>query len=360
MNKTKINPVKWMFYILITSIIVLGLFFYRTVFSYIFASLIFAYLLNPLVVYLERRKINRTVAVASVYLLLVMVLVSILLIVIPAVYRQIQSVVSIVAGIVQSDSMSELEAKIPFYANIKAQIINLDAKYPSLNIDNIMKNFMEKLHVWLSSIPSSAMNYLGQLLTIFSFIATIPIIGFFILKDQNNFKKSAFKVVPNRYFELSLILMEKIDSVVGKYLRAVLIEIICVAILTSIALTILGVKYALVIGIIAGFANAIPYFGPAIGWLLSVISVLVTGKPMISVGYVTLAMYIVQVVDNNVIYPVVIGNSTEMHPLTILLTVIAGGYAFGIMGMFLSVPLVYLIKETVIVLYKNLKAFQII
>jgi len=204
------------------------------------------------------------------------------------------------------------------------------------------------------------MSYSSKIFTIISFLATIPVLGFFILKDYHKFKKIFFASVPNKYFELTIILIQKIDSVVGTYFRAVLTEIVFVAILTTIVLATLGIKYSLAIGIIAGFANAIPYLGPMIGWFLAILSVVLTGMPIMMTVYVSIAMYAVQVIDNNIVYPVVIGKNTEMHPLVILLTVIAGGYTLGVMGMFLSVPLVFLVKETITVLYKNLKDFEII
>ncbi|HOA30080.1 MAG TPA: AI-2E family transporter, partial [Candidatus Cloacimonadota bacterium] len=84
------------------------------------------------------------------------------------------------------------------------------------------------------------------------------------------------------------------------------------------------------------------------------------GGPFLSMVYAALAMYIVQVIDNNVVYPVVVGTTIDMHPLWVLLTVLAGGWYGGILWMLISVPMVFLVYQLVMVLYTNLKEFRII
>ena len=115
------------------------------------------------------------------------------------------------------------------------------------------------------------------------------------------------------------------------------------------------------IGLCAGVANVIPYFGPFIGTAIAIITTLIDGNTsMMPILNIIIAMYIVQVIDNNIVYPVVVGTTINMHPLIVLLTVLAGGWYGGIIWMLISVPLVYLIYNVVKVLYVNLKRFQLI
>ena len=157
-----------------------------------------------------------------------------------------------------------------------------------------------------------------------------------------------------------MILQDKIDETVGRFLRAMLLEVIAVSIMTSVALTIAGVPYAVLIGITAGVANIIPYIGPWMGAALAVLTVLITGKPLSMMIYAALAMYLVQVLDNNFVYPVVVGKTIRMHPLIVLVTVLAGGWFGGIIWMLFSVPLVYIVYSLVRELYINLKQFRLI
>lgn len=209
-------------------------------------------------------------------------------------------------------------------------------------------------------IPNLFMRNYQSILEALSVIATVPLIAFFLLKDNMKFRKDFLVFIPNRYFEIVIIIMHKIDYVVGRYLRAMFFEILVVGSLASIVLTFLGVDYAILIGFMAGFANVIPYFGPIMGGLFAVISVLLSGHPQIMILYVIIGMYLIQVVDNNLVYPFVVGASIEMHPLIVFLTVLAGGWAWGLIGMLVSVPIVYLIYSVTRVLYINLKEFKMI
>lgn len=146
----------------------------------------------------------------------------------------------------------------------------------------------------------------------------------------------------------------------GTYLRAMFYEVIVVSILASIVLTLLDVRNAILIAITAGVANIIPYFGPIMGVAVALLSILIYGGPLSMMINVIIGMYLVQVVDNNIIFPVVVGKTINMHPLLVLLTVLAGGWFGGILWMLLSVLLVYLVYRIVQVLHENLKKFKMI
>ncbi len=139
-----------------------------------------------------------------------------------------------------------------------------------------------------------------------------------------------------------------------------LLELIAVAAMSSMALSIIRVPYPVLIGISAGVANIIPYFGPLFGGALAVLSVAFTGGSFINMVHAALAMYIVQLIDNNIVYPVVMGKSIQMHPLWVLLPVLAGGRYGGILWMLISVPLVFIVYQLTRALYTNLKSFRII
>ena len=130
--------------------------------------------------------------------------------------------------------------------------------------------------------------------------------------------------------------------------------------MATIAFSIAGVPYPFLVGAIAGLANIIPYFGPFSGWAVSALSILLSGLNPVQLLWSGLAMYSVQVIDNNIVYPVVVGTTIRMHPLIVLLTVITAGWIGGILWMLISVPLVYIVYNLVKVTHDNLKAFRII
>ncbi|MBN2828979.1 MAG: AI-2E family transporter [Candidatus Cloacimonetes bacterium] len=346
------------FTILMGLIIIAAFFFYQTVFRYIVLATIFAYILNPVVVFFESKGLCRVKSIVIVYIALIMIIGWSIYFLIPALIDQAYSVIDALKGTSESGGF-EFDM-IPIVIKMRESIAQLQAKLPMLDLDPYISQAGNLLRRFVVNAPQLLIDYSGNMLKAFSIIATMPIMGFFLLKDWHKFKKSIFSMIPNKYLELSMHLMEKSDQIVGRYLRALLVEIVIISALASTVLTIIGVKYSVLIGTLAGFANVIPYLGPWMGIIFAVLSVLITGKETIYILITVLGMWFVQIVDNNFVYPLVIGKNTEMHPLIVLLTVMAGGWAFGLTGMLFSVPVVYLIYGLVRELYIQLKEFEII
>ncbi len=358
MKENKYNYFRLVFNLMILSLLV-GMFIaYESVFGYLLVSLIFAYIFNPIIYTMEKYWIPRTFAIILLYLLIIGILFLIGVFLIPILIKQVVSLSATIKDFVSKNNIQFLEHQYTYYISTFLKKVQL--VFPFINVTKYTHQLATYLESLASTVPSLFITYLGNFFTFMSYVVTVPIVGFFILKDKDVLKKQFISLIPNRYFELVLLVLEKIDETIGTYLRALMIEVIIVAILSVIGLFALGVPYALVIGIVAGLANAIPYFGPLIGILFACMSLIITGKPLILIVYVVGVMWVIQLLDNNIIYPLVIGKNTEMHPLIIMLTVMAGGFAFGLLGMFLSVPIVFLVKGVVQVLYKNLKEFEII
>jgi predicted PurR-regulated permease PerM len=349
---------KWIYIILIFIVLAMAVFVYRTIFSYILVSLIFAYILNPAVVFLENRGLSRTFSILIIYIGLALLIAWGVNSLLPQVIKQAESLLAVFKSSNVGPDM-QIE-NLPFIQDIKYSVIALQNKIPFINLTGYFTTTMLALKDFFANFPQIIMKYSSNILTAISFIVTIPLIGFFLLKDDYLFIRYFVHLIPNRYFELTMLLLKKVDEVAGKYLRAMMIEVIVVGSLSSIVLTAMGISYGVLIGVLAGFTNIIPYFGPLLGATFGVISVLISGKPLIYILYVIIGMYGVQFIDNNFIYPIVVGKNTNMHPLIILLTVMAGGFVFGIIGMLFSVPVVFLVYSLFRILHQNLKAFEII
>ena len=124
---------------------------------------------------------------------------------------------------------------------------------------------------------------------------------------------------------------------------------VIVGITTTIFLFVMGIEFAIVIGFITGIADIIPYIGPFLGFLPAVIFAFIAGP--IKALWVGIFFILIQWAENNILGPKILGKTTGMHPLTILLSIIAGGTMFGVMGMLLAVPFV----SVMIILYKYFK-----
>ena len=354
------HVVRGVYWIFILTLFVLGIIFFKNVFPLFLAAMIVSYLLNPLISILEQKGVPRSFSIILVYLVILGVLVIASITFVPVVYDQVLQLSNTVSDVFSDSTGESIFSKIPYFDKLSDFVQKIESKFPFINFDDAKKDTLDFVTKSVSDLPKRVLGLLSNFFSILTFIITIPLISFFLLKDYESMKKYFMRLVPNRYFELTIIILEKTDEIIGTYLRALMIEIFIVSILSSIALQCIGVPYALLIGILAGFANAIPYLGPVIGMGLAIISVLFTGNSFSMAIYSVIAMILVQFLDNSFIYPIVIGKNTEMHPLVIMLTVIAGGYVFGILGMLISVPLVFLVRGITQVLYKNLKGFGII
>ncbi len=132
--------------------------------------------------------------------------------------------------------------------------------------------------------------------------------------------------------------LSDINNIFSKFIRGVLIDALCVALLSSIGLSLMGLQFAVLIGVFAGISNVIPYFGPIIGMVPAFIVGLFTDNIWAGILAVVI-LFAVQQIDSNLIYPKVVGSSTGLKPLFVLLAVSVGGYYGGILGMVLAVPL---------------------
>ena len=177
--------------------------------------------------------------------------------------------------------------------------------------------------------------------SIASFFVAI-IISIYILKDSEYFirlwKKLYYLIfresrVGNKIEEIFRL----VHDVFSKFIRGQLLEAFFVGALSAIALSLVGIDYAIVIGLIAGICNMIPYVGPLVGTLLAAIMGLLSGRP-IKVIYAIIAMLIVQQIDNNLLAPKIVGNSVGLHAVFTMMAIIIGGNIGGLLGMLLAVP----------------------
>ncbi|HRR01114.1 MAG TPA: AI-2E family transporter [Candidatus Cloacimonas sp.] len=340
------------------AIFILAVVFYHSIIYYLVYALIFSYILDPFVNWLEFHRFPRWLAVITIYLIIAGIIAWFTSRLVPALVQQGNNLFNILASGEQLNGQYIIT--LPFISRIYEFLVELDTKIPGLGIAPKMIEILDQTNVFLAKIPKLLIDNYKRIFSTISIIATVPLMSFFILKDKYKLRKGILSLFNNRYFELCIIMFRKIDSTIGNFFRAILFEIIAVGILASTALTIVGVPNSVLIGATAGVANIIPYFGPFLGGALAVATVLINGSSILYAIYVIIAMYIVQLIDNNIVYPVVVGGTIKMHPLLVLLTLIAGGWYGGILWMLISVPLVYITYNLIKVLYVNLKDFKII
>lgn len=311
-----------------------------TFFSTLFAPVLIAgflyYMLNPLVqLLIKKAKLKKNVAVALVMLLLLGAVVILFVSVLPQLAKQISS----------------LAKNLPsFVKGMEAWGMDMLQKpmFKDLDVEQYMTKFDISMGTVLKQIVDSLSSGFGSLISSIAsmtiVVITVPFILFYMLKDGHRLVPSIEKYLPKKPKKEIVNLLEKMSRTISTYISGQAIECLFVALATFIGYQLIGIEYAFLFGCIAGATNMIPYIGPYIG-LAPAVLVTVFDTPMKAV-LACVVVLIVQQVDGNVIYPLVIGKSLDIHPLTIILILLVAGNIAGLLGMILGVPF-YAVCKTI-------------
>lgn len=212
---------------------------------------------------------------------------------------------------------------------------------------------------------------LATLGNVISLWLAAPFVFLFLLLDDGEIKRGLVLLVPNRYFEMVLTVIHNVDDALGRYLRGTFMECTLVGATLMLGLFVIGfgVKWAFIIGTLAGLANAIPFLGPAIGLFIGLVYGLVVEDytPLFSFIsadsmfiWVLVVVGVTQLLDNVVYQPVVLGNAVSLHPLVVIIGVMGGSILLGFTGMLFAIPVIVVFKVVIVTLVQQMKAYQII
>jgi predicted PurR-regulated permease PerM len=225
-----------------------------------------------------------------------------------------------------------------------------------IDVDKSLNGIASWVLNYVGQIVKTLTSYSGRILWVALSIFIIPFITFFLLKDGNRIKQALLRVVPKRYSQTTLDLLHIIDHRIGRFIRGKIAESILLSILTIIGLRILGIQYYFLIGSIAGFANLVPYIGP-VGISIPPILLAISQYGILH-GIIT-AVFLValQVIDNMILVPFIVGKSVDLHPLVTIFVVFVGGKTLGLLGLVAAVPLTSIFISVVQAAYKEFRYF---
>ncbi len=212
---------------------------------------------------------------------------------------------------------------------------------------------------------------LGKIVNTLSTWLVLPFVFIFLLFDKGKTPKYLIQKIPNKYFELSLTVIDEVDIALGNYLRGTLLQCALVGLSLTLGLFIIGLnfKVAILIGLFAGVSNAIPFLGPVIGLVFGMSYALIIENidsvlPFITdqnlVFAVLVIVLFVQFLDNSIYQPFVLGSVVNLHPLVIVLGVMGGSLILGVAGMLLAIPTIVIFKVIFGTLFRELKSYKII
>jgi Predicted permease len=339
--------------------------FFRNIVVYILVSGVFSIMGRPLVdlfckIRIKKWSFPRSLSALLTIIAIWGVIILFFIIFVPLVTRQInyfskidsEKIVQIVAGPINKVEhlVRSINKDIPQNITIQDYIVKKVAGI--LNI-NMIQNFIGSLISILGNV----------IIAIFS----ITFITFFFLKDQRLFFESILMWVPDKYVDNVMRALNSIKKLLTRYFIGIVIQSTCIMILITIGMTIAGIDFqqALVMGLIIGILNVIPYAGPWIGLAIAItmgvashINQDITTVVIPLVTYMIIVEVVTHLIDNIVFQPIIFSNSVRAHPLEVFIVVLAAGFAAGIPGMIFGIPAYTVLRVFAREFFYNFKAVQ--
>lgn len=303
----------------------------------LFVGMMLAFAINPLVNKLEEKNIKRQYGVLIVYFSIFIILGILLVIVVPKTVQEISKLFAEIPGMVD-----KFGTEFSNFADSMSKSFNIPG---SENNGDIIKKLQESLESSIDVIQAQALkrlkNVASGMYTVFSkvlrFILVI-IFSFYFTVDKDKFKNIVKRNLPSKHKDDILYLSERINTALLDFVKGRLLMALFVGFATMVYLLVLGVDFAIVIGMITTVADIIPYIGPFMGFLPAVLFAFMDSP--IKAMWVAIFFLIVQWAENNVLAPKLLGDKTGLNPIVILISIIIGGGMFGVLGMMLAVPAV--------------------
>jgi len=329
--------------------------------SSVIIAIIFAYIIDPIVNYLERKGVKRQFGVIIVYISAILIFGILIVSVIPKTINEISNLLTSLPAMVDtlirevnnfaSNVFAKFNIELPEnFINVYKETnpkVNGDVETPQI-VSDILNSIKATINDLIVKAQGSLMGSLSNVLSkLYGFLTSafrlvlIIIFSFYFSVDKDRFMHRAKKAIPNKYRDDISYLTSNIDTALQQFIRGRMLMAIFVGLITMAYLLVLRVDFAIIIGLITCVADIIPYIGPFLGCAPAVLFAFMD-SPMKAL-WVLILFVIVQWVENNILAPKLIGDSTGLNPLVILISIIIGGGIFGVWGMVISVPLMSII-----------------
>jgi predicted PurR-regulated permease PerM len=311
-------------------------YYIRDIFLIFFISLIFASAFNPWVDWLQARKVPRSMGILSVYLIFVFLISMIVYLIVPPIAAQV----------------GELAHNFPRYLN------SLEASLSSMKgysggtkllegVNSGLQSLSDNLQSNAGGILETVKNIFGGVLSFF----LVFVITFYMAVEESAMSKIVISLAPLKHQPYILHLIGRMQKKIGLWLRGQMILCFAVGALTFIGLQIMGVKYALVLAMIAGFTEFVPYLGPLIGAIPAVFLAF-SQSPALGI-VVAIFYYFVQLTENNILVPKVMQKTVGLNPIVSIAVLMIGFKLAGIPGAILSIPVATALSVIIEDIFEN-------
>lgn len=319
-------------FLIATGILVLWfLYVERAILTPFILAAVFAYVFNPFVNFFSHRlKLPRTFSVLIIYLLIISIVVL--------------SAITLSKRVVEESS--ELGRQATAITQTAKYQINSLPDWVRPTVEDAIKTFESTKTISFSSVFSVFPRAFSGIISLLIFLFA----AFYFLKEGRNMSDKALHLVPNDYKIEIEILLRRINSILGGYLRGQIFLVFFVSVVLFIFLAVLGVKFSLILAVFSGFAEIVPIIGPIVAVTVAALVGFFGGTASFSLSPIQLAVAIIIIytvvrqVQDYFVTPYVMGKVTQLHPLIILFAVIAGGHTGGVIGLILAVPIAGVVR----------------
>lgn len=293
----------------------------------LFAALVIAYLLEGLVVRLERFGLPRLLVVSLVFLIFVASLMIMFFGVVPLLTRQV----------------TQLVQQLPAFVNrLQTTIETLPEKYPDLVSQDQINSFMGSLGDQLGeagqSLVTQTLASISGIITLLVFLVLVPILVFFLMKDKHQLIGWFQQFLPQER-HLAISVWREVDVQIGNYVRGKAVEIFLVGVVSFVTFRFLDLQFAALLATVVGFSVLVPYIGAAVVTLPVAIVAFYQFGWTSQFAWVLAAYGIIQVLDGNALVPLLFSEVVNLHPVAIIVAVLLFGGIWGFWGVFFAIPL---------------------
>lgn len=308
----------------------------KGIINILIVSFILSYILIPIREILQSSfKLSKRIASILVISIIVGIFVTCIIIIVPALFNEISNIGNMFDNV--GIFLENVVRKFKLYDIPAAQIIYNDILEKGNSIwINFSKNAVDNLMIFSNNIIS---------------LAIVPILIYYFLCDGNKIYNKVLLILPTEKRGITKKILNDIDRVLTRYIASQLLLSGLIGLLTFILLLIFKVKFPLWISILNAILNIIPYFGPVFGAIPAIIVALLD-SPMKGL-WISLGMLVIQQIEGNILSPKITGDSTDMHPMVIIILLLIGDKFGGFIGMILVIPIAVIIK----VLYDDINYY---
>lgn len=293
------------------------------------ASALLAYIGDPLADRLQRLRMPRSIAVICVFLLTFLFIALLVMLVVPLVRTQIGALLDALPAIVAQIEQVWLPRIEEFLGTAPGEDVGFAA---------FLARYSDMAGDWGKTILVSVGKSGGALAAAVISLFLIPILTFYMLRDWDFITSRLAALVPTAARPVVYRLARETDDVLGGFLRGQILVMLALSIIYSLGLSLVGLKFAIAIGVVSGLVSFVPYLGFVFGILLAGLTVVLEPDPLLRLAGVFATFTIAQVIEGSLLTPKLVGGRIGLHPVIVIFAVAAGGQLFGFFGILLALP----------------------